>query len=209
VGKTLTWTHVIDATSAKFITEFVTCSKAEVGYCDPKAVVEAENVLWLQVSVVNTERVAVFHCVEQLEEDVLDESIVSEITATMQDLGEEIVVRCIVHDDVGMISLINDAMEGDHARVGRGELVECYFADVDLSLARGLVARGDEALDSVGLLTGGVASVDSTIYDAVSTNTQNFDKFQGTSVNESSEGWVDGGAGLRRGLRRHWSGLTA
>ena len=76
VGKTLTWTHVVDATSAKFITEFVSCSEAEVGYCDPKAIVEAEDVLWLQVSVVNTERVAAFHCVEQLEEDVLDESIV-------------------------------------------------------------------------------------------------------------------------------------
>ena len=83
-------------------------------------------------------------------------------------------VRCIVHDDVGVVSLINDAMEGDHARVGRCELVECYFADVDLSLAWGLVTRGDEAFDSVGLLTGGIAGVDCTIYDAVSTNAQNF-----------------------------------
>jgi len=31
VGKTLTWTHVVDATSAKFITEVVSCSEAEVG----------------------------------------------------------------------------------------------------------------------------------------------------------------------------------
>jgi len=70
VGKTLTCTHVVDATSAKFITEFVSCSEAEVGDCYPKAIVEAEDVLWLQISLVNTERVAVFHCVEQLEEDV-------------------------------------------------------------------------------------------------------------------------------------------
>jgi hypothetical protein len=67
---------VVDATGAKFITELVSCSEAEVGDGDPKAIVEAEDVLWLQVSVVNTERVAVFHCVEQLEEDVLDEGIV-------------------------------------------------------------------------------------------------------------------------------------
>ena len=43
-------------------------------------------------------------------------------------------VRCIVHDDVGVVALVDDAMESDHARVGRGELVERYFADVDLSL---------------------------------------------------------------------------
>jgi hypothetical protein len=54
-----------------------------------------------------------------------------------------------------------------------------------------------------------MAGVDRTIYDAVSTNTQNFDEFEGPSINESSDGWMDGGAELRRGLRRHWSGRTA
>jgi hypothetical protein len=131
---------VVDAPGAKFIAEPVGGSEAEIGDGDLKTVVEAENVLWLQVSVKNTERVAVFHCVEQLEEDVLDESVVPEIATTMQDLGEEIVVRCIVHDDVGVVALFDDTMEGDHARVGRGELVKCYFTDVDLSLARSLVA---------------------------------------------------------------------
>lgn len=140
MNKTLTWTHVVDATSAKFIAEPVSCSEAEVGDGDLKTVVEAENVLWLQISMINTEGVAVFHCVEQLEEDVFDETVVPEIATTMQDLGEEIVVRCIVHDDVGVVALFDDAMEGDHTRVGRSELVESYFADVDLSLAWGLVA---------------------------------------------------------------------
>ena len=140
MNKTLTWTHVVDATGAKFIAEPVSCGEAEVGDGDLKTVVEAEDILWLQVSMKNTERVAVFHCVEQLEEDVFDESVIPKIATTMQDLREKIVVRCIVHDDVGVITLFDDAMEGDHARVGRGKLVECYFADVDLSLAWGLVA---------------------------------------------------------------------
>ena len=131
---------MVNATSAKFIAEPIGCSEAEVGDGDLKTVVEAENVLWLQISMKNTERVAVFNCIEQLEENVLDEDVVPKIATTMQDLGEEIVVRCIVHDDVGVVALVDDAMEGDHARVGRGELVECYFADVDLSLTWGLVA---------------------------------------------------------------------
>jgi len=54
-----------------------------------------------------------------------------------------------------------------------------------------------------------MAGVDCTIYDAISTNAQNFDEFEGTSINESSNGWMDGGAELRRGLRRHWSGRAA
>ena len=55
MNKSLTWTHVVNATSAKFIAEPVGCSEAEVGDGDLKTVVEAENVLWLQISVKNTE----------------------------------------------------------------------------------------------------------------------------------------------------------
>jgi hypothetical protein len=61
---------------------------------------------------------AVFNCVEQLEEDILDESIVPQIAAGMQDLCVEIMVRCIVHNDVSVVELFNDTMQGNHARVG-------------------------------------------------------------------------------------------
>ena len=84
---------------------------------------------------------AVFNCIEQLEENVLDEGIVPKIATTMQDLGEEIVVRCIVHDNVGVVALVNDVMESDHARVGRGKPVKHYFTDVDLSLTWRLICQ--------------------------------------------------------------------
>ena len=75
---------------------------------------------------------AVFHCVEQLEEDVLDETIVRQIAAGMQDLRGEIMVRCIVHNDVSVVELFSNTMQGNHARVGSGNLVQRNFK---LSLA--------------------------------------------------------------------------
>ena len=43
----LTWTHMVDATSAKFIADLVGGGKAKVRDGDPKTVIETENVLWL------------------------------------------------------------------------------------------------------------------------------------------------------------------
>lgn len=102
----LTWAHMIDTTSAKFIADLVCGSKAKVGDSDPEAVIEAENILRLQVSVIDTERVAVLHCVDELQEDVLDKHVVSKIAAAMEDLREQIVVRSVVHDDVSVVALI-------------------------------------------------------------------------------------------------------
>ena len=130
---------MVDATSAKLVAVLVGSSKTKVGDGDPETVIEAEDVLWLQISVVDTERVAVLDSVEQLQEDVLDEAIVPKIAAAMQDLGEEIVIRRIIHNDICVGALVHNAVEGDHARVCRGELVQGDFADVDLSLAWGLM----------------------------------------------------------------------
>lgn len=52
--------------SAKFIAELVCGGKAKIGDGDAEAVIEAENILRLQVSVVDAERMAVFDCFEQL-----------------------------------------------------------------------------------------------------------------------------------------------
>ena len=74
---------MINATSAEFITFFVRCSETEVGDGNSKAVIKTKDVLWLQVSMIDTESMAIFNCVEQLEEDVLDEAIVPKIAAAM------------------------------------------------------------------------------------------------------------------------------
>ena len=144
---------------------------------------------------------AVFHCVEQLEENILDEIIVPKIAGIMQNLCGEIIVRCIVHDDVDVGTLLYHAVERDDARVGRGELVQSNFRNVDLLLVGSPMPWGNEVFCCVGLLASMVAGVNRTINDAVASNAQNFGEFEGSSINECSDRWIDGVEG-RRNIRR-------
>ena len=146
-----TWAHVINATSAKFVAELVCGGKPKISDGNSEAIVIAENVLRLEVSVVNAETVAVFDCIEQLKENVLDERVVPEVTAAVQNLGKEVVVRRVVHDDVCVVSLFYNAMESDHARVDGSELVQRNFTYVNLALAGSLLTGSDEAFDGIGL----------------------------------------------------------
>ena len=140
---------------------------------------------------------AVFHCVEQLEENVFDETIVPQIAAAMQDLCGEIMVRRIVHDNVHVCILLNHAVEGDDARVGRGDLMESDFANLDLPLAESPMPGGNKAFHCAGPLGCMVAGVNRTINDTEASNTQNFDEFEGSSINECSDGRMGGERTLR------------
>jgi hypothetical protein len=62
-----TRTHVVDATCTELVAELISRSETKICDGDPQSVIEAEDVLWLQISVVNTERMAIFHSFEQLE----------------------------------------------------------------------------------------------------------------------------------------------
>ena len=78
---------------------------------------------------------AVFNRIEQLQEDVLDELILAKVPALVEDLGEEVPVLAIVHNDVREIFVLDDTMEGDDVWVGGCELVETDLAQVQLSSA--------------------------------------------------------------------------
>lgn len=62
-GEYLTWTHVIDTPCTELLAYFVSGCEAKVGDGNAKAIVEAENVLRLQVAVINTEAMTVLNCV--------------------------------------------------------------------------------------------------------------------------------------------------
>ena len=73
---------------------------------------------------------AVFNRIEQLQEDVLDEFILAEVPALVEDLGEEVTVLAVVHDDIREIFILNNTMEGNDIWVGGGKLVETDLAQV-------------------------------------------------------------------------------
>lgn len=100
-----------------------------------QTVVEAENVLRLQVAVVDVERVAVLNCVEQLKEHILDELVIAEVSAIMENLSEEIAVRAVVHDNPSEMRVFDNAIKGHNAGMCRSELVKGDLADVQLPLA--------------------------------------------------------------------------
>jgi hypothetical protein len=42
----------------------------------------------------------------------------------LENFREQMVVRCVVHDDVGVVEVFHDAVEGDDAQVSRCDLVQ-------------------------------------------------------------------------------------
>lgn len=77
---------MVHTSSSELVADLVGGGETKVSDGNTEAIVETKDVLGLQVPMINTERVAIFHRVEHLEEDVLDESIVAEISTVMKDL---------------------------------------------------------------------------------------------------------------------------
>ena len=191
-----TWAHVVHAAGAELLAEPVCGREAKVGDGDAETAVEAEDVLWFKVAVVYAEGVAVFDGVEELEEDVLDEMVLAEVATVVEDLGEEVAVGGKVHDEVGVVVLLDDAVEGDDVGVGRGEAVEGDLAHVELALAgAGVDVRADEALD--GIVAG--EGVDGAVDDAVPADAEDLDELEGVVVDEGAQGWGRGGVRLLGG----------
>lgn len=165
---------MIDTTSPEFRAHTFSGSQTKVRDGKAKTVLEAEDVLRLQVAVVDVQRMAVLNCIEQLKEDLPDKIVISEISSVMEDLREEVTVWTVVHDDPGILLIFDDAMKGHNARMCRGQLMKGDFADVQLPLASCIaLGRVREALDCV---RGGVGrvSVDGTVDDAVAAISKNF-----------------------------------
>ena len=131
---------MIHAASAKLVANFL--SRSETKICDghTEAIVEAKDVLGLQIPMINTQSMAIVNCVEQLKENILDEGVVSQIAAAMENLRKQIMIRCVIHDDISVVEVLHNAVECDNARVSGCDLMQSDLADMNLSLARSLVS---------------------------------------------------------------------
>lgn len=81
---------------------------------------------------------AVPHSVEKLEEDVFDEAIIAQVACLVEYLGEEVLIRRIVHDDVRIIYVFDDSVKGDDRGMDGGYLMQRDLAKMELSAARRL-----------------------------------------------------------------------
>jgi hypothetical protein len=92
---------------------------------------------------IDTQGVAIFHSIEHLKKDVLDECVVTEIPAVVKNLRKEVVVGGVIHNNISVIEVFHDAMQSYDTGVDGGELVKGDFSDVDLALAGRLVTSCD------------------------------------------------------------------
>jgi hypothetical protein len=94
----------------EFLAKPISCSKAKISNGNPHATVKAQHVLWLEVTVVDAKRMAVLHSVKELQKDVFDKVIMAQVAAVVQYLGKEVSVTRIIHDNVGVVSLLDHPM---------------------------------------------------------------------------------------------------
>jgi hypothetical protein len=140
---------MIDASRAKLLAKLVCCSETKVGDGNAETPVEAQHILGFEVPVVDAEGMAVLNSIEQLEEDMLDEEVIAEIAATMKDLGEKVSVAGVVHNNVRVIVLFDNAVKGDNVRVRGCKLMQGNFADVKMALAACLGLGLHQAFDGI------------------------------------------------------------
>lgn len=117
---------------------------------------------------------------------MLYERVVAEITAIIQYLREEVLVGSVIHDDVGIVVVLDDAMESDDARMRGGDLVESNLADMELSPNWWPFLGMQEAFYSIGARIRTVY-LHCPINYAVAANAQDLDKFEGVVINAPPE----------------------
>lgn len=123
--------------------------KAEVSELASHALVSDEDILWLQVSVVDSNRMAVLHGIQDLEEGPLDQILIANVLALLSDVREQVTFRAVLHYNVSAIRSIHDLDEGDYIRVSTRLVVELDFSLLELPLP-GFKPDLVECLDGIG-----------------------------------------------------------
>ncbi len=94
-----------------------------------------QNVLGLEVPVVYPQTVAMFHGIQDLEEDAADRLVSPNVPTLLGDVGEEVPLGTVVQHHVGAIRIIHDLEHGDYIRVCRGSIVQLDLPGLEFSLS--------------------------------------------------------------------------
>lgn len=83
-----------------------------------------QYVFGFEISVVNSQTVAVFHGIQYLEKGPLDKSIIADIPPFFRDIGEEVPFSAIFQDNIGAVLVIDNFEHGHYVRVGGCSIME-------------------------------------------------------------------------------------
>lgn len=128
---------------------------------------------------------------------MFDNMVVTKVARLVQDLREKVFVWRIIHNDICVVEVLYNAVEGDDGRVGRGDLVQRNFAHMELSAARRLAVAAAQAFHRVRPLRPGEC-LDGAVHDAIAAHTEDCNELEAASIDERAQRWV-GGVGGRQG----------
>jgi hypothetical protein len=94
-----------------------------------------QNVLWLEIPVIDAQRVAMLDSIEDLEEDLLGQLVVANILSALRDIQEEVALGAIFKNDEDAVRVVHDLEHRDHIAVRGGLVVETDFPLLILYLA--------------------------------------------------------------------------
>lgn len=131
-----TWAHMINTACPILRAHFVRRGKTKVCDGNSLAIFKAEDVLRLEISMKDSKRMAVLDAIQQLHEDMTNSAVPSQILLTAEDLCKEIMGRGVIEDDVGVLALFDDFVEGNDIEMGTGQLMEHDLSVVSQTLPR-------------------------------------------------------------------------
>lgn len=143
----------------------------------------------------DSHRVTVSNSVNDLEEDVSDQSVLPDVELTFGDHAEQIALA-VFEDDKHDGLRRDDLEEGDDGRMGGGEGVKGEFPPHELFLPS---VKGEvvETLDSEELSRSGEIFGEKD--DTVGSFTKFLDEFESTVVDLGAQEVLTGGSGVGRG----------
>jgi hypothetical protein len=84
---------------------------------------------------VDSQAVAVFHGIQDLEKGPLDKSIITHISPLFGDIREQVSFRAVFQHNIGTVLIIDDFQHGHYVRMGRSSIVELDLPGLELLLS--------------------------------------------------------------------------
>ena len=125
----LTWAHVEGAATAKVVGDILLRSKAKISKLDGLASVRNEHVLRFQVPVIYSYRMTMNHGIQDLQESLLGQRVVSWEQTSFGDGGEQITLPAVFEHDESAILGFHDLDKGNHVW-----MVACFMVEQNLPL---------------------------------------------------------------------------
>jgi hypothetical protein len=100
--------HVKGGATAKIRSDWLRGRKTKICKLDLSAVLGDQDILWLEISVVDTERMAILNSIEELQENPLRQDVVAYKVAMLGDVREKVTLWAVLDNDISAVDGMQD-----------------------------------------------------------------------------------------------------